>query len=267
MTNIETNVKTKLMNWGEYAKLEHSLPYKFILENRDVSVFYFGERHSFDPNDEQWKEEELFWRDFLEKTKTKKRIVFVEGGIRKIEKTAEMGILEQGGMGYVTYLASLEGIETFSPEPSEKHERDELEKRFSKEAIQYYYFARMVYQWGKKNDPKPNFTEYINSFLEADKKESGWTEFNFSLENMLKIHEGLFKSRFSENDTDFFYKISNPVDNFSEINAVSEASSEVRDLFIVSEIERYIKEGYSIFLQYGASHAVVQEAVLRELFK
>jgi hypothetical protein len=46
-------------------------------------------------------------------------------------------------------LAAQENIKVFSPEPDEAYERSELEKEFPRDAIQYYYFARMVLQWGR----------------------------------------------------------------------------------------------------------------------
>lgn len=230
-------------------------------------LYYFGERHLFKPVDPQWGELEVFWEDFIEKTKNQKRIVFTEGGIRPVEESKEQSIIKHSGMGLVTYLANKENIEVYSPEPDEKYERIELEKVFSRDTIQYYYFARMVLQWGKNNDPKPDFIKYINGYLDNAKKKSDWSDYDFSLDNMKRIHSELFAYSFDENDTDFFYNVSNPVVIRSEINKVSAASTVIRDEYIVGQIDRYINEGYSIFAEYGCSHVVMQEPLLRELFE
>lgn len=254
-----------LMSYDEYHKIRHNIPYKLLLKSGSNSLYYFGERHSFDPKNEQWIEEKEFWQDFLKNTTNQKRIIFTEGGIRPVEESEEQSILKHGGMGLATYLASQENIDTYSPEPSEKYERNELEKNFSKEEIQYYYFARIVYQWGLKEEPKPDFEEYVKTYLDSDKKESGWYDFDFSLESMKKIHNKLFNTPFNEKDTDFFYNIINPVVLKTVVNKVSRMSSDIRDRYIVSEIKKYISEGYSIFAQYGCSHVVIQEPLLREL--
>ena len=256
-----------ILTYKQYSTIKHKTPYTLLLNSGPNYLYYFGERHLFKPIDAQWDELKIFWNDFLEKTKGQKRIVFTEGGIRPVEETEEDAIVKHGGMGLVTYLANKENIERHSPEPDEKYERAELEKTFSRDMIQYYYFARLVLQWGKKNDPKPDFNEYMTVYLENDKKESGWDDYDFSLDNMKKIHSDLFSSNFDENDTNFFYDVSNPVVIKSEINKVSAASSVIRDEYIVGEIQKYINDGYSIFAEYGCSHVVMQEPALRELFE
>ena len=255
-----------LMTYEEYSKTRHKTPYTVSIKSGLNFLYYFGERHSFNPGDEQWVEVKEFWKDFLDTTKDTKRIVFIEGGIRPREESEEQSIIKHGGMGLATYLAQQEGIETYSPEPDETYERHELQKEFSKEHIQYYYFAGVVHQWGRKQEPKPDFEEYINRYLEDDKKESAWTDFDFSLEAMKKIHRSLFQSAFDENDIDFFYSVVNPVVQKTIVNQVSAMSSDIRDRYIVGEIKKYIANGYSIFAQFGCSHVVMQEPLLKEIF-
>lgn len=256
-----------LMSYDDYSKTRHGTPYTLSLNSGSNFLYYFGERHSFNPADEQWVEQKKFWQDFLQKTVNQKRIVFVEGGIRPIEENEEQSILKHGGMGLATYLAHQENIETYSPEPSEKYEREELGKKFSKQEIQYYYFARIVHQWSRKQDPKPNFEQYISKYLEGDRRESGWTDFDFSLEAMKKIHANLFENSFDENDADFFYSIINPIVPKSIVNEVSRMSSDIRDKYIVDEITKYISNDYSIFAQYGCTHVIIQEPLLREILQ
>lgn len=134
---------------------------------------------------------------------------------------------------------------------------------FSPEEVEYYYFARIVYQWGNMEEPKPDFSTYVSNFLKGDKHISKWEDFDFSLENMKKIHHSLFGTDFNENDTDFFYSIVNPVELNTVVNKVARASSIYRDEHIIGEIKSYQEQGYSIFIQYGSSHAVMQEPALK----
>ncbi len=49
-------------------------------------LYFFGERHSFDPKHPQWTKENKFWFDFVKKTEKQKRVAFVEGGKTSVEK-------------------------------------------------------------------------------------------------------------------------------------------------------------------------------------
>jgi hypothetical protein len=256
-----------ILDYEQYSKIRHNTPYILSLKSGENFLYYFGERHLFKPVDPQWDELKSFWTEFLDKTRGQKRIVFTEGGIRPIEESEEQAIIKHGGMGLATFLAHQEKIDTHSPEPDEKYERSELEKNFSRDIIQYYYFARVVLQWGRKSDPKPDFVEYITRYLDNDKKESGWGDYDFSLDNMKLVHKELFNQEFDEHDTQFFYDVSNPVVIKSEVNKVSASSSIIRDEYIVKEIQTYLDKGYSIFAEYGCSHVVMQEPLLRELFE
>ncbi len=255
----------RLMTYEEYSKTEHPIPYLFKIEKDNKHLFYFGEAHSFDPTNLQWVKLKEFWQEFIKVTEGKKRIVFTEGGLRPVEENEEKAILEHGGMGLITFLASLENIEVFSPEPSDTFERNELLKSFSKDEVQYEYFARMVYQWGRMQEPKSDFIKYMTGFLEKEKKVSEWTDFDFSIDNMRIIHQKLFGKGFNENDTEFFYSIVDPVKETSVINKIARSSSNIRDIYIVGKIKEYWNEGYSVFIQYGCSHVVMQEPLLKEV--
>ena len=255
----------RLLTQEEYSKIKHKTPYVYKIQKEKRFLYYFGEKHSFDPNDAQWARAKEFWFDFVKKTENQKRIAFVEAGRPSVEKTEEKAILEAGGTGLIIFLASQLNIEVYCPEPNRTHEMQELERQFSREEIEYYYFARIVYQWGKIPDPKPNFEEYIIRFLERDKKMSGWDDFDFSFENLKLIHKQLFKIEFGLNDSNFFKDLVTPVELKTVINKVSRASGEIRNEYIVKEIQKYWDNKFSIFIEYGAGHAVIQEPLLKEV--
>lgn len=251
-----------LMTYEEYSTIKRSTPYTFSVSN---VLYYFGERHSFDPIDEQWGSEKVFWQSFLEATQGHKRIVFVEGRKRPVSESEEQGILRDGGMGFITYLAHQEGVDTHCPEPNRSQERQDLLKQFSREESQYYYFARVVGQWNRNKEPKPDFEEYMNRFLENDRIDTGWTNFDFSIEHMKEIHKVLFHTDFDMNDLEFFHTICNPTKTSTVINRVARASANMRDTHIVQEIQKYIADGYSVYVQFGGTHAVIQEPLIREV--
>jgi hypothetical protein len=254
-----------ILTYEQYSKIQHPIPYLLTLQSGTKVLYYFGEKHLFAPIDPQWDTLKAYWNEFLTRTTGQPRIVFTEGGVRRVKASEEQAIIEDGGMGLVTFLAHQSHIDTHSPEPDEAYERSELEKQFSRDTIQYYYFARVVYQWGRKHEPKPDFVAYISTYLQQDAEKSGWDDYDFSLAHMKLLHTEIFHTEFDEYDTEFFSEISNPLLCVSEINKVSVASGLVRDAYIVQEIQAYLQKGYSIFAQFGCSHVVMQEPLLREM--
>ncbi|MDP1625059.1 MAG: hypothetical protein Q8L64_04790 [bacterium] len=239
------------MTYEEYRNFKHETPYILRIKTPKSRLFYFGERHSFDPASEQWRVSKELWAEFLA-DKSPLKIALVEGGRRKSFATEKESIEHDGGMGLVTFLATQNGIETASPEPSEAFERAEIEKRgFSRDEIQYYFFARVVHQWVRKLDPKPDFDFYMNWSLKADEMSSGWTGYDFSLDHMKMIHEKLFSKPFSIEEKGLFFETTNPTDEKrNRINQVSIASGEVRNLYIIERIAEYLNDGYSVFAQW-----------------
>ena len=166
-------------------------------------------------------------------------------------------IKKHGEQGLLTLLADQEGIEKISPEPDEVLEIKELVKHFSKEDIEYYYFARVVAQWNRLID-KPDFEEYLNRYLTRDGKNSGWTDFEFTIENMAKIHDKTHDHKFDSENYQCFYRDSAP-----NVNPV--ADYPFRDEHILNEILKYWKQGKSIFVVFGSGHAIVLEKALNTL--
>ena len=168
-------------------------------------------------------------------------------------------------MHFVAFLAKRDSVPTFSPEPPESFRFSETLKHFSKEEIAYYDFARICFQWNRKK-VKPDFDEYLGRFLKANKQDSGWNDFDFTIEHLTAIHKKLFNRDFDKDDKQFFYDVTNPTTELSRINKVSRfEDSGFRDHYILGEIEKYWKEGNSLFITYGCSHAVMHEMVLRDV--
>ncbi len=255
------------MTAEEYKKTYKQFPYKFSISGKENDLFYFGEKHIFNPEDPQWDQLREFWKEFLSKTEGKKRIAVIEGGIRKVLPISENAAIESGsGAGLITLWSHLESIEIVSHEPRESEERLALEKEFSRDEIQYYYFARIAYQWNHlSSDTRQPFRKYMEVYLNQDARRSDWADYDFSFDHMLEIQKNLFDEDFCEGDTQFWSTITNPYMLVSRINKVSRRSSEIRDEYIVREIVKKMNEGYSVFVNFGGSHAVVQEPYLKEL--
>ena len=238
----------------------------FHMERDNQHLFYFGARHSDDVNDEQFHALGQCWNKFLRETGAGKRIVLVEGQKVAPRQDEKEAITEDGERGLITFLAAQHNIETFCPEPDMSTERNELLKQFSKEEIEYYYFARAVDRWNRFHTDV-DFETFINPYLERDKRVSGWDDFEFSLNYMRSVHQQLFGNKFNLRDTKFFSSIVNPTLSKTVINKVAQASTEVRDKHIIREIEQLWREGYSIFVVYGKGHIPVQKPMLERVLK
>lgn len=237
------------MSNGEILKYAHG----FIIRRRPQYIFCFGAVHVYNPNHRQFLAIEKFWKTFLTLTKKQKRIVFVEGGKRPLART-KRGAIENGGEGdFMLWLAEKAGVTVDSPEPLQYEEYRELEKQFSREEIELYYFTRHAYQWNRFSK-KPPFADYINGFLKQDTRQSRSKKFDFSLENMKTIFRKKLGRSFKPNDKTFFYSIINPHYTKTVINKVSKVSGEIRDDYIAKNIIRQWNSGKSIFSVYGNGH-------------
>lgn len=247
------------MQWPQW-------PYILTLEYQGSQLYYFGEAHSFDPNNPQWDEVRLLWKKFLDATQGKLRIVFVEGGLPRLPEscTESEAIKSDGGAGLGEWLARQAGIEVRSPEPPEARERAELEKQFTRDEIQYYYFARVALQWIRLLEPRMPFDTYIQAFLDADRKYANWDGYDFSLEHMQTLHLQFTGKEFDLADEGIFYDQSNPANSKTIGGRLARANSS-RDEHIAEQIVSTMKQGVSIFAIYGGGHVVVQEPLLREL--
>lgn len=227
----------------------------YILQHHSQYLFCFGAQHIFEPNNKQFLEIENFWERFLNKTKKQKKIVFVEGGKRPISKNKIEAIRNGGEADFTAWLAAESKIKVDSPEPSEHKERSTLIKKFLKEEIELYYFARYAYQWNSFSK-KPSFHKYINDFFESERKQSGWQKFDFSLTHMKKLFKDRMGRKFNHKDKLFLYSIINPTykSKRTVVNEVSKESEKIRDNYISKRIVDRWNKKENIFIVYGSGH-------------
>jgi hypothetical protein len=257
--------KELLIPLSEYYKIDHKIPYTYKIKKGEQCLYYFGSKHSYDPKNKQFNEIRDFFNDFLNQTIKETSIVFVEGGERPVASSEEKAILDGAEMNFVTYLASKADRNVTSPEIPDQERFELLHKHFPKEEIAYYCFIQVCWQWNNI-EMKNDFKEYIQVFLENNKKKSGWDDINFSYENMMNIHERLFNTAFDPSDKIFLNSIMDPRLETSIINKISAFDdSGLRDNYILDKISEHWKTGKSIFIIYGYIHAVMQEPVLRSL--
>lgn len=241
---------------------EIPLPYFYVVEEDDRSVWYFGSNHSRDPHNIQYRQLARFWRRFVHRAR-KKASVLVEDGPYPPAKSISEAIRTNGENGYITFRAAELGIPVSCPEPTYEEQVAKLQKAFTKSEIAYFYFARSVAQWqrGLRQD---SFEAYISRFLRHYQRSFNWPGFDFTLENMRTIHFKLFGQRFSLRSRKFFDEITFPSQD-TAINRVSYELNRYRDSRVVNNITNEWKSGKHIFVVYGGSHAVVEEPAIKQL--
>ena len=271
------SVLGKIMTAEEYASLHHETPYIFSLKSRDKELFYFGAPHVRDPEDPIFSEIKTAF------DKANPDLIFIEGMNASIDRnlinekarkaSTEEAIDGAGEAGFTLKLGLEKGIEWRSPEPEDADlYRHLLKQGFSKDEI----FARAVLlvlpQYNRQID-KQEFKEYSEPFIEQFKNETNWEGFDYSFERAINISEQIVGKpiNFSDEEEASDYIDPTPWSEKKEkqtvLNHIGEASSAFRDKNIVKEIAEVQKKYKRLFIVYGASHAVMQEPALKELFK
>ena len=256
-----------LLTDEEYQKRfkVHPTPYTYILQYRGKRLFYFGVRHSNDPDDSQWEKLKKFWQDFS-KTTIEPRAIFLEGGhVPLIVKNSLQDlIIKYGEIGALLYFTHGTPAEIVSADLPFDKETRQLSNKFEPDLVAYYIFARSAGAWLR--------TGMLGTFDEVLAKAANTTSRRIpgapsDITSYGKFHERVFKKPLSDTQKETLIRASAPVYHDSVINEIVRASSRLRNEHIVSEVERYWQSGYSIFLLFGSAHAVVQEPALRAMIE
>ncbi|MFA5130881.1 MAG: hypothetical protein WC467_00480 [Patescibacteria group bacterium] len=267
----------KIMTMEEYAGLHHETPYNFSLKSGDKELFYFGAPHVRDPKDS------IFYEIKAAFDKADPDLVVIEGMSDSIDRNIinekagqssyEEVIDSAGEAGYALKLGLEKGIEWLSLEPKDKDiYKHLLDQGFSKDEIFSRAVLLVLPQYNRQIN-KQEFKEYSQSFIEQFKKETNWEGFDYSYERAIQIAELILGKtiNFSDEEEASDYIDPTPWSEKKEkqtvLNRIGEASSAFRDKNIVEDIAEALKKYKRLFIVYGASHAVMQESALKELFK
>lgn len=260
-------IASRLLTYVQLKKIyrngEKPTPY-VVKHSKDKQLLVFiAFNHLNDPADKRFIKIRQEWQAFLDATGGQERIVLTEGGVRPALADEETAIKRFGEPGLLSLLAHQEGILVATPEPPDDYDKREAAKKFPIEAVVYYLFARQIPQW-HRTEPKPNFREYMQDMLNRYQQALGW-DFDFSFDNLVKVHEHLFNKPFDMDDKQFFHVQSDPTREETVVQQVSRACSRARDEHIAAELVRYWKEGKSIFSVYGSAHVYMIEPVITAL--
>jgi len=252
------NIKDFLLSWEEYNQKEFDVPYVFKKEKDNKLVTYIGVRHSFNPDDKQFKTIEDEFNNFKDLKGNK--VVMIEGGDKwqTLETNSET-IRRYGEPAFIKKLAIENGFEFVSPEPTKEEMNDFIKDKFSEEEIVYYKVAQQSLHY-KNMQNKPNEEEFLQRRIDNDIKQ--FIDKYKTPDDIRALHKKLFGTDFDLNDRNFFYEIANPAMFRSRFNELAREKDILRDSKIVESIINYWNKGYSIFVVYGSGHIIIQEPAL-----
>jgi hypothetical protein len=246
-------------------------PYVFVLHNKDKNrqLTFFGTEHNNNINNKQWKILEREWREFVKNTQPEKRVVFLEGGFRVISdlkyldenrKIIGLEVVQRyGESGAWFYFSQDDQKEVIFVDPKFNDEAEYLLKKFDKNIVAYYFFAR--YFGSYINKQNITFDEALKQAV-ATTHDRTHESFSGIIDDYKKIHQQFFSHELDESQIEVVRKASWPIRYDSPSNEVARQSTMFRNKYILEQIKKYWEQGKNIFILFGAGHAVAQKPVL-----
>lgn len=258
-----------ILSYDQYAEaVERGIDLPYIIEIKvpNQKLLFYGSEHTSDPGHPQFRDLEERWGRFI--AETDQSIVLVEGQFDEAppEQTRErlQSIVDGGEAQFMVYLARRDGIGVISPEPDKVWEANRLAEEFGRNAVTLYYLVRLV-GWRSGSTDISTIKAEAARMLKIMQETHGWDDVDFGIEGMGVIHEQLFGKPFSWNDSQWNDDITAPTSVDHVTNRISRRSGDLRDRYILGQIERYWRAGKSPFTVFGSSHAIRLEPALRKL--
>ena len=282
-----------IMPWSEYARQHHAIPYPYLVEGEDKSLYFFGANHSHDPKNEQYP----MLKDALESFTPD--IIYFEGrpslndpakqqeelnDMRRVASgmSIEEAIVAGAESGFAVKYAFDRGIELKSPEPNTKEEYQNLiEKGFSREHIFAKYQYMIIPQWhgvrlasDKEGIGYQSLREYVEPRLKRFQEATQWDGFDYSWDHLTMIGQELWGDpEINQTDPDHYVPLIDPTpwpgteQYQSPINEIAREGSLLRDRYLIREIARDLQTHSRPFVVFGASHAVMIRPALEKMFR
>ncbi len=227
-------------------------------------VEFNGMVHTNDPYDQSLVRLEDRFRKFI--AKSKKPIVFIEGGMREVDGLDRDEVVRQSSeAGLMMKLAIDSNTPVESPEPPEERVVQELLMLFTPEEIMYGFFIRDISQWyrNKANDLQiAPAKDYVEKRLIWHTKTVGLENENVSFQ----YYANIFNDKYGLQPEDLPHDIERKLLQVapSPKNPRSAKTSDIRNEYIYKQIQKATREGHDVFVVYGSHHAFVFEQMLAE---
>lgn len=251
--DISQAVLKKILRSNQAQDRIKAESYGLILQGKNSALYCFASSHSYDPGNPMMRGVKALWQTYLAMTAQKKRHVFIEGGHIRSYSSITNAVQRDGEMGLVSFLAKQSHVRCSSPEPNVKKEVTLLMKKFSREAIIYYYLARSIFQWHRVTDKgRLPLKKYLPRLHETDRSVLRWSSDCFTLEMFNKLHKHFFIDKTP--NAFFFRKILSPHTKTTLINRIACESTYIRDKSILTALYRAWQKKEDVFCIYGSAH-------------
>jgi len=165
-------------------------------------------------------------------------------------------VKQRGEVGAGQNLAQTAGVPIQCPEPDDTQQRQSLSEKFDPDEVVYTLIVQNLGAWFRRTNPSTTFQEAIERTL---KREANFSKiYGFTPDNkwLLEQHAKLFGSQNLE-DRQFLDSITDPRTTKLKINKIVAARTQIRNDYILNNIQDAWSEGKSIFIVYGRGHATV----------
>ena len=258
--NQESTKGPKLRSYRDKNVTGVRLPYILDISDKTKRLTYFGANHSNNPADTMFDDIE---RKF---TELRPQIAFNEGGNWPIYNNRDSTIRFSGEPGFLRLLCKINNVRVQSIEPPDSLEVNYLLNRFKREDVLLMYFVRQLDQLIRENVKDIESEKQIMMFIQTlNRKGFNLTGNERNHKYFISLYENFYQKPFDKKtfDPTTFW----PIYDKTLLNKISSESSYFRDRYAIQEIEKALKKYDRVFVIMGGSHLVVQEPILRYLFK
>lgn len=259
----------EILSYDHYAEIEREgfpMPYVVEAQRGNQHILFYGSTHTNNPDDPQFSDLETRWEQFI--SLVEKPIVFVEGHFDQVSENETrdrtQSILAGAESQFMVYLARHSGVPVISPEPDRIWEASKLAKEFGRDSVVFFYFVRQLGYWNRFTE-QPDIEVEAANMMKLMQETYQWKDIDFSVESMKVMHEATFGKPLDMHDKKWLYDITTPTPQDYATNVLARRSGELRDGYILEQIQDYWRQGYSPFAVFGAAHAIRLEPALRAL--
>lgn len=225
-------------------------------------LYFFGAKHTNNPDEEQFKKMESLWTEFLMNTHTE-RIALVE----KLTPTKGNDIKESirlgGESSALVFIAESQDIPVTCPEPDEKEQRRMLCQSFDPVDVAYSLVMQNLAAWFR-HARQSSFEDAVDRSIARESKFSDVYGFLLTTENLNQWFVKSFGNTTLE-DKDLLDSISDPRRKDTVVNQVVALRTRLRNEYIYNSIEALWRSGKSIFIVYGRGHLYSLREMLQRL--
>jgi hypothetical protein len=244
-----------------------SNPYILEFKKGKKQIVFCGVEHLTDATD---TENPMFLGIEQKFFEVKPNVCINEGGDVSLRKydSKYRAVLQDGEIGLIKMLSDSLKIKTINGDPSIEYELNELVKKYPRnEVIAYIATERLMWQIHDQaitdtSKIRQAYNKFVSNYLiKKGKLELRGIETDFVFYKV--AYEKLVGRAWSMDDL----KPTNPFDADSKFQAIGRHSKEIRDQFLLKQIDWLLKKHDRVFIVFGGWHLLTCEPGLKQIIE